>query len=463
MRSRPPRLKQRQRKQRRLRLPPRATARSKCVTCLFRGFSVGVANPERRGASSGPTASPSPTMTRAFTSAADTASSPGRPEGPSRDLPPGDRQRGARLRRPRSGAVSATTNTSSVSSADGSTLLFSSEQPVFNPLGGVTENGGDAPVLPLRGLRSLARLRLLPAGRLAPPNGAGPLCAPLSRHRSAPTTSATSPWTASTFAFVTATPLLDADQNSPGPGQNPHTGGDVYEWRNGQPALVTDGLIELDRGPRRRRTDQPTIEGVTPSGSDIFFAASAAYTPDAPDTLHRLYTARIGGGIDFPEDLPPCDLNSGACEGPGTSPPNLPGAGAAAFEGPQQPARDLPRDARRLPRAPRKLAARGREAPRAAARPQRRARRKHEQHPQRSAQAPPGGGIANRRAARSSRPRRLALIAGALLVALAAPAGAGAAPILNLDLHHNPTHLVPGGRGSPSRLDRDRRRPSLDR
>ena len=80
------------------------------------------------------------------------------------------------------------------------------------------------------------------------------------------------------------------------------------------------------------------MASISPSGRDLFFTEAARLTPDATEAYARLYDARIGGGIDFPPaGLPPCDLNSGACEGPASSSPSLPGAGSAVFQGPGNP------------------------------------------------------------------------------------------------------------------------------
>lgn len=133
-----------------------------------------------------------------------------------------------------------------------------------------------------------------------------------------------------TLAFAGPTALVAADQNTPAAG-DPRTGTDVYEFRDGRPLLVTDGSSEFPADANVL----PRVEGISPSGSDIFFTAAARYTPDAIDGIKRLYTARVGGGIDFPPaSLPPCDLNAGGCEGPGTSAPDRPGAGSAVFSGP---------------------------------------------------------------------------------------------------------------------------------
>ena len=134
------------------------------------------------------------------------------------------------------------------------------------------------------------------------------------------------------LAFATPTPLVAADQNTAAPGQDPETGEDVYEYRDGRALLVSDGQRSwpAEAGPE--------VATISPSGRDLFFTEAARLTPDATEAYARLYDARIGGGIDFPPaGLPPCDLNSGACEGPASSSPSLPGAGSAVFQGPGNP------------------------------------------------------------------------------------------------------------------------------
>ena len=132
------------------------------------------------------------------------------------------------------------------------------------------------------------------------------------------------------FAFSTPTALVSADQNTAPPGHPAYEGTDVYEWRDGRALLVSDGLA---RWPNEAVAGQ--VSTISPSGRDLFFTEAEVLTPDATEGYARLYDARIGGGIDFPPaGLPPCDLNSGGCEGPASSAPGLPGAGSTAFEGP---------------------------------------------------------------------------------------------------------------------------------
>ena len=218
-------------------------------------------------------------------------------------------------------------------SADGSVLIFGSSSDLLNPLGGVSDNGAanqyyrydDAD-------RSLVCIT-------CPQDGSPPLEALGDLHKvtgGGNNNNRALSADGTTLAFVTTTPLAGADQNTPG-GADLLPGTDVYEWRDGRQILVTDGLTSW--------LVAPIVEGVDADGTDVYFDAAAAYTPDAPDALTRLYTARIGGGLDFPPPgLPPCDLNSGACEGPASGAPDLPGAGSAVFEGAVDPRDPFPRD-----------------------------------------------------------------------------------------------------------------------
>ena len=135
------------------------------------------------------------------------------------------------------------------------------------------------------------------------------------------------------LAFVAPSALVSADHNTAAPGQNPETGADVYEWRDGRALLVSDGQRSWPGSE-----SGPKVATISPSGRDLFFTEAARLTPDATEAYARLYDARIGGGIDFPPaGLPPCDLAAGACEGPGSSSPDQPGAGSAVFQGPGNP------------------------------------------------------------------------------------------------------------------------------
>jgi sugar lactone lactonase YvrE len=213
---------------------------------------------------------------------------------------------------------------------DGSTLVFASSLAALNPAGGVSDNGATRQFYRYDDFdRSLVCVS-------CPQDGSPPLgpessdLKVLVAQAKGLNNSVSLSADGKTLAFGTPTPLVAEDQNT-GPGNDLLSGDDVYEWRDGRLLLVTDGqtsaISQVGVG----------VDGITPSGDSIFFTAAAALTPDAPDALPRLYSARIGGGFDFPVPLPPCDLNSGACEGAGTSPGDQPGAGSAVFSGPGNP------------------------------------------------------------------------------------------------------------------------------
>jgi hypothetical protein len=109
------------------------------------------------------------------------------------------------------------------------------------------------------------------------------------------------------IAFAAPTPLVNADQNTAGAGQDPSVGTDVYEWRGGRLLLVSDGLTNWPG------SQFPRVQGISPSGRDLSFAEAAELTPDALDGYMRLYDARIGGGFEFPPPPKPCPLE--VCQG----------------------------------------------------------------------------------------------------------------------------------------------------
>lgn len=212
--------------------------------------------------------------------------------------------------------------------ADGSVLVFGSKEPSLNPLGEGADNGGTFQYYRYDDDdRTLICVSCPPDG--SPPLAAvptelgdftgfigegGPNMTPLAAD--------------GTFAFSTTTPLVNVDQNTPGPGHDPARGTDVYEWRDGRLLLVTDGLTVSVIG----KNSAPRPVGMTPSGRDLFFLAAAQLTPDALEPSYRLYTARIGGGIDFPQRPLPCPLE--VCQGTPKGAPEEQAPGTGSFAGP---------------------------------------------------------------------------------------------------------------------------------
>jgi hypothetical protein len=209
-------------------------------------------------------------------------------------------------------------------SPDGSILVFGSSDSSLNPLGGTSNGGTHQYYLYDDRDRSLVCISC-PQDGSQPSQGESTSL--LNLTSMAQTASGATPLADDgTLAFATATPLVRSDQNTPRNGGDPETGTDVYEWRNGRLLLVTDGLTEWPVG------SVPMVNGVSPSGRDLFFTASAQYTLDARDSYYRLYDARIGGGIDFPAEPTPCPLE--VCQGTPRGAPEEQPPGSAGFAGP---------------------------------------------------------------------------------------------------------------------------------
>lgn len=244
---------------------------------------------------------------------------------------------------------------------DGAVLVFPSDNPAMNPLGG-SDNGGaeqfyryddrDGSLVCLSCPQDGSAPRAGVDGGGTVGQGVGPNHGWLSR--------------AGDYVFVTPSALVGADQNTATAAEDPAVGSDVYEWRDGKLLLVTDGITSWPG------QSTPTVAGFTPDGGSVFFNAAAQLTYDALDGYQRLYVARIGGGFEPPEEQRPCPLE--VCQGTPKGAPDDPAVGSASFEG----TGDLPpaatscaasaRQARRLSRQAKSFSRRARAARRRAAR-----------------------------------------------------------------------------------------------
>ncbi len=201
---------------------------------------------------------------------------------------------------------------------DGSQFFFRSSSAALNPLGGISTNGGKAQFYryddrdrslvcvscPQDGSTSATGVEADDLGKVAAGQGM--------------------------FAFSTTAPLVNADQNTAtGAGQNPASGTDAYEWRDGRLLLITDGLTNWS--PQF----PPRVQAVSASGRDVFFIASAPLTPDALDDYLRVYDARIGGGFEYPKPPPPCPLE--VCQGTPKGAPEEQEPGSGNFSGSGNP------------------------------------------------------------------------------------------------------------------------------
>jgi hypothetical protein len=227
---------------------------------------------------------------------------------------------------------------------DGSVLIFRSDDPGLNPVDGLENDGTrqyyryddrDRSLVciscPQDGDRPFAGI---PAGdALSVGSLVGPNSTPVSDD-------------GEVVAFAAPTALVAADQNTPDPGSDAvEAATDVYEWRDGRPFLITDGLTNWSRN------SEPTVAGVAPSGKDVYFLVAAQYTQDALDGYRRLYDARIGGGFEFPPPSPPCPLE--VCQGTPKGVPQEQEPGSGTFNGLGDRASD--RVARRCPKGRRRV------------------------------------------------------------------------------------------------------------
>ncbi len=210
---------------------------------------------------------------------------------------------------------------------DGSVLIFRSDNTELNALTG-SDNGGTVQYYLYNDQDGSLSCVSCPRDGSAPRAGiAAPLTEPLDAGPN------TTPLDAKgDFVFPTPTALVAADQNTAAPGGDAESGTDIYEWRDGQLLLVTDGTTVWPTANPGGLPTPPRVSGITPSGRDVFFTAAAQLTPDAPDAYSRLYDARIGGGFEFPQPKEPCSLEK--CQGIPAPTPEDPPSATSGFHGP---------------------------------------------------------------------------------------------------------------------------------
>jgi hypothetical protein len=124
---------------------------------------------------------------------------------------------------------------------------------------------------------------------------------------------------ADTFVFETAEALDPRDVNN---------GNDIYEWRNGQVKMVTDGVTEYPTAFGMLK-----LVGMDAAGTNILFSAGVDLTGYERDKSTQLYVAHVGGGFPRPP-TPPAPCSEDACQGPLAPPATLPGASSAEYVGP---------------------------------------------------------------------------------------------------------------------------------
>jgi hypothetical protein len=114
---------------------------------------------------------------------------------------------------------------------------------------------------------------------------------------------------------------------------------DVYEWEaegtGSCDSNAQDGgcLYLISTGTSSTAS---FFDDASASGNDVFLYTDTPLVPQDQDGLVDLYDARVEGGLASQHQTkpPPCDVNAGACEGPGSIAQERQGAGTAVFQGP---------------------------------------------------------------------------------------------------------------------------------
>jgi WD40-like Beta Propeller Repeat len=126
-----------------------------------------------------------------------------------------------------------------------------------------------------------------------------------------------------TVAFATAEALVPGDIDA---AHNP------YLWKEGQLGQLPG---DMSKTSAIQLLQLPSLSA---AGEEVGFSTTEPLLPQDGDTTRDVYLVRVGGG--FPNPPPPvaCDpLSEGACQGPSSTAPPLPGAATPSFVGPGNP------------------------------------------------------------------------------------------------------------------------------
>jgi hypothetical protein len=99
----------------------------------------------------------------------------------------------------------------------------------------------------------------------------------------------------------------------------------VYEYHDGNVYLISDGQdTSIGLGSRYTKYSKSEVEldGMSPSGENIFFSTADRLVPQALSTGVAIYDARIDGGFAAPVSLLPT-CSGDACQGPLSASPTL--------------------------------------------------------------------------------------------------------------------------------------------
>jgi hypothetical protein len=104
--------------------------------------------------------------------------------------------------------------------------------------------------------------------------------------------------------------------------QDTNEAGDVYEYVDGRPQLITSGTnVGNDTFGLATLMALPGLVGVSADGTDVFFSTyDALVGQDRNGEAIKIYDARSSGGFQFTPPVPPC-VAADECHGPSSSAP----------------------------------------------------------------------------------------------------------------------------------------------
>ena len=99
---------------------------------------------------------------------------------------------------------------------------------------------------------------------------------------------------------------------------------DVYEYVEGRPQLITNGIGDEDAQKTPNQYRQAGLQGVSADGVNVYFSTFNTLVPqDHNGQFLKFYDARTDGGFPFTPPVAPCAA-ADECHGPGSSPPTPP-------------------------------------------------------------------------------------------------------------------------------------------
>ena len=106
--------------------------------------------------------------------------------------------------------------------------------------------------------------------------------------------------------------------------QDTNEGGDVYEYVEGRPQLISSGTNETHINQQSAQIEDTTLAAVSADGVNVYFATFDTLVPqDENGPFRKFYVARTNGGFPVAPYRAPCEA-ADECHGPASTPPAPP-------------------------------------------------------------------------------------------------------------------------------------------